>query len=526
MGRARLAIGTPLLCLRSDQQLVAVFRAGNEDAFRVIHDRYRPRLLAYVRQMIPGSPSEAEDLLQEVFVRAYRGLRSTDRELSLRPWLYRVARNRCVDALRRPRQPAGQDVTELASVRDQDPVAASEQRESLRRLVTDVGRLPEQQRSALLLRELSGMSYADVAEVLGVSVPAVKSLLVRARVGLAAALEARDAACSAIRGELALAHERGMRPNAIARRHLRDCAGCREYRAQIRGLSKGLTALVPAAGPLGLLAKLLGAGGGTGGGATAGGAATVAGATGGTAGALASAGLIGASASHVTALVAAAVITAGSAVDLATRSSASSAHHARPIRSASVASARHGTSAPTVHRRRARGHRAHRPRGAGATIRSAPAASTSPATPDAYASTIADTPPGVPNGTVTTTSSRPASGSGADPCSVPAAAPAGLLAHMIVTVSAPATTTGAVPGCASPGSSSPTATKTLTGTSGNLGAAGSGSGAPSATSPVAGTASPTGAGASTGTGVGTSPAPGPDPVGTGTAGTGTAIPAS
>ena len=77
-----------------------------------------------------------------------------------------------------------------------DPVAAAEQRDALERLIADVQRLPDQQRSALLMRELAGMTYADVAGALGVSVPAVKSLLVRARVGLAQANEARDTACA------------------------------------------------------------------------------------------------------------------------------------------------------------------------------------------------------------------------------------------------------------------------------------------------------------------------------------------
>ena len=105
LARARISVGAPLLRLRSDDQLLALFRAGNEDAFRVIHDRYRQRLFAYTRQMLPGSAQDAEDALQDVFVRAYAGLRANRRELTLRPWLYRVAHNRCVDELRRPLLP-------------------------------------------------------------------------------------------------------------------------------------------------------------------------------------------------------------------------------------------------------------------------------------------------------------------------------------------------------------------------------------------------------------------------------------
>ena len=61
VARSRLSVGAPLLRLRSDEQLVAMFRAGDDEAFRVIHDRYRQRLFAYTRQMLPGSRQDAED---------------------------------------------------------------------------------------------------------------------------------------------------------------------------------------------------------------------------------------------------------------------------------------------------------------------------------------------------------------------------------------------------------------------------------------------------------------------------------
>src|SRR4051794_11308123 len=181
---SRLPLGGPLLRLRSDEQLVALFRAGYDDAFRVLHDRYRQRLFAYVRQMLSAaSRQDAEDVLQDVFVRAYGALRGDAREMNVRAWLYRVAHNRCIDHLRRPLPPAA-DVFEVSRKPLQDPVEEAQRRDDLSRLVEDIGRLPDQQRSALLMRELDGMSYADLANALGVTVPAVKSLLVRARVGL------------------------------------------------------------------------------------------------------------------------------------------------------------------------------------------------------------------------------------------------------------------------------------------------------------------------------------------------------
>ena len=181
-------------------------------------------------------------------MRAYYGLRANNRQLALRAWLYRIAHNRCIDDLRRP-QPIAVEKIEALAPSLQDPVAKVEQRDSLRRLIADVQRLPDQQRSALLMRELSGMAYADMSGALGVSVPAVKSLLVRARVGLAQANEARDTACSEIQEELIVAHDRGVRTSGMARRHMRECGDCREFRAEVRGVSRNLAALAPTLGP-------------------------------------------------------------------------------------------------------------------------------------------------------------------------------------------------------------------------------------------------------------------------------------
>lgn len=329
-----------LLRLRSDEQLVELFRAGNEDAFCAIHDRYRTRLEAYAAQMLNGSRQDAEDALQDVFERAYFGLRAHDRDMALRAWLYRVAHNRCLDQLRRPSLTATVEPDDAES-RQLDPVATAEQRETLRRLIIDIGRLPDQQRSALLLRELSGMNYAELAGALAVSVPAVKSLLVRARIGLAAAGEARDTACSVIREELVLAHDRGARPGANVRRHLRDCSQCRHFRRSMRSVSRNLAAVTPVLGPLGLLVKLLGGGGGaascglsgSGGGAAVGGSAVAgggglvaAGGAVGTAGVV-TGGLTTGTAGHVAAIVAAALMTAGGAVAVQPSPATGSGHH-------------------------------------------------------------------------------------------------------------------------------------------------------------------------------------------------------
>jgi RNA polymerase sigma factor (sigma-70 family) len=334
-GLGRITAHGPLLRLRSDDQLVALFRMGYDDAFRAIHDRYRARLLAYTRQMLGASRADAEDVLQDVLMRAYAALRDDDRPVTLRAWLYRVAHNRCIDHLRRP-VPVAAEVYDLSRRPSLDPPDQTERREDLRRLVEDVRRLPEQQRSALLMRELEGLSYAELADALGTSVPAVKSLLVRARIGLVEADEARDAACTEIRSELVVAARRGVRASGRSRRHLRDCRGCRDYREALRTLEHGLAALGPGGGgPLATVAKVLGLGGASSGaavGAGAGGSVVIGGAG-------------AATATKVAALVCCAAVVGGRAVEVRdhvapvrTEHHASMpAHAAAVVRSAPVA---------------------------------------------------------------------------------------------------------------------------------------------------------------------------------------------
>jgi RNA polymerase sigma factor (sigma-70 family) len=281
--------------------------------------------------MLGGSSSDAEDVLQDIFLRAYDALRVDGRDVLLRAWLYRVAHNRCIDQLRRP-TPSPSDIYDLNRGLQQDPTAEAERREDLRRLVEDVRRLPEQQRSALLMREMEGLSYNELADALDVTVPAIKSLLVRARVGLVEASEARDTSCAEIRTDLATAFDRGVRSSGRSRRHLRECAGCRDYRAALRHLDQQLHGLAPSAGPLTTLAKILGIGG-AGSGAAAGtsvvgggGAAAIGGgaATLGTGAAAATAG-------KVAAVMAAAVAVGGGAATVEHHRDAARTAHLAPV---------------------------------------------------------------------------------------------------------------------------------------------------------------------------------------------------
>ncbi len=259
-------------------------RAGNPGAFEAIVDRYQGRLLGFCRQML-NSTEDAEDVLQEVFVNAYRAMLADEREINLRPWLYRIARNRCLNHLRKPTADAQESMDMVPTVEAASTAEKVHNREEFRQLLTDVGKLPETQRSALLLREMDAMSYEEIAQAMETSVPSVKSLLVRARISLAEASQARQLTCGEVRIDLAEAAEGLRKLSGPVRRHVRDCEECGEFRSQLRSNDKVLAALVPV-GPLvafkGLILSKLGLGGaGSGGAAATGAGATGAGAVGG-----------------------------------------------------------------------------------------------------------------------------------------------------------------------------------------------------------------------------------------------------
>jgi RNA polymerase sigma factor (sigma-70 family) len=212
---------SPLLRFAADEKLIALVRRGRDDAFEVLVDRYRPRLLAFCRNMLRSS-EDAEDVLQEVLVNAYRAIRADNRPIATKPWLYRIARNRCLNEMRRN---TASGVESMDVFEAMGPTAGEtvERREHLGEIVTDVKRLPEQQRAALLLREMEGLGYQAIADVLETTVPSIKSLLVRARMGLAEAAEARAMSCDDAADNVVADDEAARR---AGRRHQRHCTAC------------------------------------------------------------------------------------------------------------------------------------------------------------------------------------------------------------------------------------------------------------------------------------------------------------
>jgi RNA polymerase sigma factor (sigma-70 family) len=270
---------TPLLRLQSDERLVSLTRKGNQAAYEALVARYQSRLLAFCRHML-SSKEDAEDVLQEVFAAAFNALLADERAINVRPWLYRIARNRSLNHLRR-QQAIGVDSMDVHFAdHGKTTVEHVQGREAIRELLEDVKTLPETQRTALLLREIDALSYEQISEAMETTVPSVKSLLVRARVSLAEAAEARALTCEHVREELGEAAEGLHRLSPPGRRHVRTCDSCAAFKTHLRQTNKALAAIFPV-GPLIMFKKFLLAQVGTTAGASsaAGGGAAAAGAS-------------------------------------------------------------------------------------------------------------------------------------------------------------------------------------------------------------------------------------------------------
>src|SRR5712672_2425362 len=192
---------TALLRLQSDERLVALTRRGQHAAFETLCARYQSRLLSFCRHML-ASREDAEDVLQEVFAAAFNAVLADERPINVRPWLYRIARNRSLNHLRRATAIGVDSMGIHLSENGASTADKVHEREQFRMLVGVIHELPETQRTALVLREMDALSYEQIAEAMETTVPSVKSLLVRARVSLAEAAEARKLTCVEVRDEL------------------------------------------------------------------------------------------------------------------------------------------------------------------------------------------------------------------------------------------------------------------------------------------------------------------------------------
>jgi len=284
--RAQVQLRRParLLRLAGDERLVTLVRAGDESAFEAIYDRHHPAILGFCRHML-GTREEAEDAVQHTFLAAFRDLAGSEKPIELRPWLFAIARNRCLSLLRARRAHVAIELAEPAT----DGLAATvERREDVRELLSALASLPEDQRAALLLAELGALDHAGIATVLGCPREKVKALVFQARTSLAASREARATPCDEIRVELATASGAALRRGPL-RRHLRACDGCRAFKAEVAMQRKLLAVALPVVPSIALKASVL-SGGGAGASASSGGAAAATATAGTTSGASGSLG--------------------------------------------------------------------------------------------------------------------------------------------------------------------------------------------------------------------------------------------
>lgn len=279
--------GRLLLARRSDERLVVLVRQGDAAAFETLYDRYHLRILSFCRHML-GSQPDGEDATQHAFVALYRHLTADERPVDVKPWLFQVARNRCLSMLRARREHA--DVDDAGVQPATEGLADSVQRRSdLRELLADLQRLPEEQRAALVLSSLGDLSSDEVAAVIGCLPQKVKALVFQARTSLMNEREARETDCQVVREQLATLRG-GSLLRGTLRRHVRGCEGCRAFRDQTRHQRQAMALLLPVIPTAGLKATTMSAvfgGSATAGvGAVAGGGGVIAGlAAGGKAGA-------------------------------------------------------------------------------------------------------------------------------------------------------------------------------------------------------------------------------------------------
>src|SRR5436190_9259419 len=159
---ARLA-GSALLVCQSDERLVALTREGHERAFDALVERYRRPLIRFCSRLLPES--RAEDAVQQAFINAHIALERGEDPAGFKPWIYAIARNAALNMIRQNGWHYEQIPADFDGVRRPDQIV--EQRIELQNTVSAIGNLPERQRSALVMRELEGRSYAEIAVALG-----------------------------------------------------------------------------------------------------------------------------------------------------------------------------------------------------------------------------------------------------------------------------------------------------------------------------------------------------------------------
>jgi RNA polymerase sigma factor (sigma-70 family) len=259
---------SPGSAVATDEQLVAAARDGSDEAFEALFTRYRDRIIAQVRSMVHDQ-GRAEDIVQETFISALRSLRASDQEIVFRPWIHQIARNACIDHLRRVKRTDEISIDSDDFHPDFDGRLAEQgpateitvlQRQDIDDLQQAFGGLPASQHEILVLREFEGLSYQEIGRRMRLTPAAVESMLSRARRSLKGQYDeiATGERCrrmppimAAVASGLA-----GKRDRRTLERHLRHCRGCRQE-AFTMGLEAPFTGVGRVRGALSRAAALL-----------------------------------------------------------------------------------------------------------------------------------------------------------------------------------------------------------------------------------------------------------------------------
>lgn len=244
--------------LLSDERLTRRAVGGDERAFAAIFRRYHQSLYRFCLAIV-GNPEDAQDALQNTMIKVLRALPGEERQIELKPWLYRIAHNEAIDLLRRRRETTQLDVEQVAPGYGLSEDAAT--RERLRRLVADLQELPDRQRDVLVMREMSGLSFDEIGVALRTTPAVCRQTLYEARHSLRQMQEGREMDCDAVTRALSDGDGRVIRRRDV-RAHLRSCAACREFRDDIKRREQDFAALatLPAVAAAGMLQGLIGGG--------------------------------------------------------------------------------------------------------------------------------------------------------------------------------------------------------------------------------------------------------------------------
>jgi RNA polymerase sigma factor (sigma-70 family) len=229
----------------TDERLIAAVRAGSDEAFRTLYDRHHAVARGVCRRLL-GSAEEADDAIQHTFTAAYVDIMRTSRSIAFRPWLLTIARHRCLTVIASRRQ------SRAYALHDPSSATVSldtDVREELRALMEDIALLPDDQRVALVMRELGGASYAEIAEILEAPAARGRALVFQARSWLRSSRHAREIPCAEIREQLSSSSGAALR-RVDLRHHLRQCEGCRAFAG---GGARGRVKLLLPLGPFAAL---------------------------------------------------------------------------------------------------------------------------------------------------------------------------------------------------------------------------------------------------------------------------------